>query len=680
MSVALLLFGCGSSESPFEQTAGSALGKSHCAGTPVASTKYKFESTGRTVVIDACPPGATGNLGLATRDAVTGKAVDFEDLRHDDATIFHDVKGTIGGKMEAFMDDRSGAVFDAHVWFRIDLGDAPEKEAELTDPVQSAQFGAKREARTRLAAHALAESIKWVPGLEVVTKVAAPVEYGAPVLRVRGSAAALHQIGKLPTVWRVMLENDSSQAHSADVYCTTETDDIDPLGIDGTGQTVAVLESSSPDSFLNLPNAVADANGCQPNPFYGGGRKKCHCPAGGISSHPRAMAGVIANSSTSFGGLADQATLLFANWGGCTTNGPDQFSSGLNWAVSNGARIISRSEGWPPPWESLDDGMQTSRDFLVDYTVSRSPYPFVAESTGNDAGFPSANVLRNGMVVGGGNETSGCNRGDVGFANTSWSNPNPAAYFKGFEVPHIVAIAANVDTAGPLLGQVDTTGGSSAATAQVAATVASLHEANSALRSWPEVVVPGLMVSANEDVDGVALNLHDDWDDRDGAGLLNAGSAYLTLNTSRKMNGGNSPEPRGHDYGGIAPSQTPAGTPYSEVWNARIDNGRTLRVAALLQSRPNCPSNPGCNEQYEGGVIGGCSATNICSANPYVIFSLEIWEGSTLHTLSFNASTSYQFASWQNTSGSTRTYQIRVTPLNYGGLTYTTWGMAWFEE
>ncbi|MBI3204791.1 MAG: hypothetical protein HYZ29_24865 [Myxococcales bacterium] len=103
VSVALLLFGCGSSESPFEQTAGSALGKSHCAGTPVASTKHKFESTGRTVVIDACPPGATGNLGLATRDAATGKAVDFEDLRGDDATIFHDVRGTIAGKMEAFM-------------------------------------------------------------------------------------------------------------------------------------------------------------------------------------------------------------------------------------------------------------------------------------------------------------------------------------------------------------------------------------------------------------------------------------------------------------------------------------------------------------------------------------------------------------------------------------------------
>ncbi|MBI3201128.1 MAG: hypothetical protein HYZ29_06250 [Myxococcales bacterium] len=675
----LSLLGCGSSESPFEQATGSALGKSHCAGTPVASTKHKFESTGRTVVIDACPPGSTGKVELAARDAATGKAVDFEDLRRDDAAVFHDVRGTIGGKMEAHMDQRPGAVFDAHVWFRIDLGDAPEKEAELADPVQSAQFAAKREARTRLAAHALAESVKWVPGLEVVTKVAAPVEYGAPVLRVRGSAAALHQVGKLSTVWRVMLESDASQTHSADFYCTTETDDIDPLGLDGTGQTVAVLERTSPDSVHNLPNAIGDANGCLPDPPFGP-RKKCHCPAGSRSAHPRLMAGMVANSSTSFGGLADQASLIFANWGGCTTNGPDQFSSGLNWAVSNGARIISRSEGWPPPWESLDDGMQTSRDFLVDYTISRSPYPFIAESTGNDAGYPSANVLRNGMVVGGGNETNGCSRSGVVFADTSWANPNPGASFKGFEVPHIVGIAANADSAGYDPGAVEATGGSSAAAAQVAATVASLHEANSALRSWPEVVVPGLMVSANEDVDGVSLNLHDDWDDRDGAGLLNASWAYLTLGTARKMNGGNSPEPRGHDYGGIAPSQTPPGTSYGEVWSARIDSGRTLRVAALLQSRPNCPSNPGCSEQFEGGVVGGCSATNICSANPYVIFSLEIWEGSTLHTLSFNAFTSYQFASWQNTSGSTKTYQIKITPWSYGGLSYTTWGMAWFEE
>lgn len=675
--MAVTALGCGAGETPDERSVGTALGKADCGGTPFKSTKHRFPSTGRLVILDVCAPGTTGKADVAARDANTGAPVDFEELRQEDARVFHDVRGTVDGPMASFMDQHPGAVFDAHVWFRIDLGDAPDKDAEVTDSTLSAQFSSKRESRTRVAAHALAASVSGVPGLEVVTNVAAPTEYGAPILRVRGTQAALYHVGKLPTVWRVMLESDAAQPHSADFYCTTETDDIDALGVDGTGQTVAILENTSPDSYLNLTNAIGDASGCQPDPSYGS-PKKCHCPSGTRSAHPRAMAGVVANSSTSFGGLADQASLIFANWGGCTTYGPDQFSSGLKWAVNN-ARIVSRSEGWPPPWESLDDGMQSSRDFLVDYTAAGSPYPFIVESTGNDQSFPSANVIRNGMVVGGGVESSGCNRAGVNFANTSWSNPNPAAPNMGFEVPHIVAIAANADTAGKDLNAVEQTGGSSAAAAQIAATVASLHEANSAIRSWPEVVVPGLMVSANEDVDGVLLNLHDAWDDRDGAGLLDAAGARLTLSSARKLNGGNSPEPRGHDYGGIYSAQTPPGTSYSEVWNARIDNSRTLRVAALLVSRPNCPSNPGCNEQLEGGVVGGCSASSICSANPYVIFALEIWEGSTLRAISVNSSTSYQFATWKNTSGTTKTYQIKITPYNYGGLPSTTWGMAWFE-
>ncbi len=623
-------------------------------------------------MIDACPPGGGGAVELAIRDSITGKAVDFEELRLDDAVVFHDVNGTIDGKLATLMDKHPGEVFDAHVWFRVDLSDAPDKEEEVGSATLTAQQAVKRETRTRLAAHAAAQAVASIPELEGVTKVWQPTEYGIPVLRVRGTVGALHQIGKLPSVWRVMLDSDAAKTHSADFYCTTRTSNIDPLGFDGSGQKVAILERGSPDSYLNLTNAVSDAGGCLPAPAFGTARKKCHCPSGNVSDHSRVMAGVVANSSTSFGGLADQATLLFANWEGCTSNGPDQFTSALNWATANGARIISRSEGWPVPWEIPDDRSQTSRDFLIDYKISVSPYPFFAQSTGNDPNYHVSNALRNGIVVGGGNETSGCDRTAVSFASTSYQNLLGA---QGLEVPHLVAIAANADTAGDDLGEVVLTGGSSAATAEVAATVASLHEANAALTSWPEVVVPGLMATADEDVDGVQLDLLDNWDDRDGAGLLNAHAAYLTLAASSKVNGGNPPSSRGHDYGTISPGTTPAGTPYTEVWNAVVGSGHALRVAALLQSRPNCPSNPGCNEP-----VGGCGAASICSANPYVIFTLEIWDGSTFVALSVNSNTSYQFVRYLNTSGVTKTYQIKITPHNYGGLATTTWGVAWHEE
>lgn len=66
-------------------------------------------------------------------------------------------------------------------------------------------------------------------------------------------------------------------------------------------------------------------------------------------------------------------------------------------------------------------------------------------------------------------------------------------------------------------------------------------------------------------------------------------------------------------------------------------------------------------------------------SNPYVIFALQVFDGSVLVGMAFNTSTSYQFVRVPNTSGSAKTYNIRLIPLNYNGLALTTWGLAWAE-
>jgi hypothetical protein len=675
--ICVAVIGCG--PQPSEQTSSSSAPLvAYCGGETLASLTHSFRSTGRKVIIDTCQTDGSGQPSFAVRDALTGQAVDLDVLGKDDSQVFHDVRGTIEGKAALALDAKPSEKFDAHVWFRIDLSDAPDKEVEVANPGLAVSAAASREGRTRGAATALVAKIGSISGLDVVTKTHVPVEYGVPVLRVRGTRDALYEVGKLPWVWRVMLTTDEVQTHSSDYYCTTGTSSLDALGKDGTGQTIAILEWDMVDSYLNLPTAVSDPNGCLPKPGYGTVRKKCHCPGGQYEQggHIRLMAGVAAGS-TSFGGIADEASLIFANWLGCATNGPDEFSSALNWATTNGARVISRSEGYPPPWESWDDGMQSSRDFLVDYKISVSPYPFVAESSGNDPAYPVSNPIRNGVVVAGADETNACSRSAVVSHNLSWSNPNGA---DGFEIPHLVAISVDVDSVGATQGQTEPTGGSSAATPQVAATVASLHEDTPSLKSWPEVVVPGLLVSANEDIDGTALRLNDGYDDRDGAGLLNGYLAWDTLTSARKVNGGNPSTSRGHDYGNISASATPPQTVYSEVWNATVGPYGTLRVAALLQSRPNCPANPGCNESSGGTPTGGCTAANICSANPYVHFSLQLHEFGYIRASSENSYTSYQFIRFVNERGYSRTFQVKLVPINYNGLSGTTWGVAWSQE
>jgi hypothetical protein len=212
--------------------------------------------------------------------------------------------------------------------------------------------------------------------------------------------------------------------------------------------------------------------------------------------------------------------------------------------------------------------------------------------------------------------------------------------------------------------------GTSSSAAQLSGIVASLQELNPNLTVYWEPTVPGLMVSANENVDeyygGVwPLSVsNDNFDDKDGAGLVNAYEASIVLTPTAKRDGGQSTSSRGHDYGGVDTTTWPEGTWYSEIYNAYVPNGATLRAAAQIDSIPTCGT--------------PATATN-CSANPYPKFYLYIYDPAVGQYLtgSVNSFQNYQFASWKNTSGSAKTLQIKLQMWLWSGLSSSFFGLAW---
>ncbi|MBK7578666.1 MAG: S8/S53 family peptidase [Myxococcales bacterium] len=642
-----------------------------CKGPALLTTPHVFENINRTVVIQTCN-SVDGVSRFAVTDE-TGSTADFEELERLDALAFHNVNASMRGALRAALDSDSGREIKVQIWFRPDVIDDVPKEETVGEGLE-AQEQAKRESKVFAKANDVLDRLGKIPGLELLSGTAGFSEYGPPVILARGSRNALDQAGMADEVWEIVPVEETWKPGTTNYFFTTNDVWLDYAGHDGTGQTVAILEFVRPDSSLNLPGWPSGS--CAPDSGFGTSRL-CHCPGGARGSHARQMMGIVRASSGAlwFEGMADEVSTIAANTdGGCTTNGPDAFSSALNWATSNGARVISCSDQMGP--DPLVDAFQSSRDRLYDYKASVSPYPFIAVIAGNaNAGSKVMSRPRNGVSVGSAQENSGSDRNSVVMAaHSSDLNPNGAT---GFEVPHLVAIGSNVDSAGKALNSTDTgLTGTSVAAPQVAGVVAGLHEFNPTLKSWPEVVIPGLLASGDEDVDGTPLNLHDGVDDSDGAGLLNASLAAGVLGAGSKRDGNNPAAVQGHDFGSMWEVTTPTYTVYSEKWNASVAPGKVLRAAAFFQSRPTCPANPGCSSP---GGFSGCTASQVCSANPFVIFSLQVYDGTTLVAASNSTSNNYQFVRVPNNGGGVKTYNIRLIPLNYSGLPGTTWGVAWAE-
>lgn len=618
--------------------------KIDCAGELEPAGQLKFESLGATARSYLCRPRGSHALKRLWVDEA-GEAVDLDDLRVRDAREFASKHAKLDPALrERLRVARSPEKVLADVWFFHD-DRQPPKEELLASPELRARVIEERNARHRDLARRLERDAEALRGsVAFVAQGPAGHETPAPFVTVRATADALRQLGALDYVAAIHLsaEGVEESPMSDDFFSLIQMDPVRLLGFDGTGIVVAHSEGASVDSWLQLDGSA----GCT--------AAKCACvDAPHKNSHPRKSMGVIRNTASVHQGVASGATVISANHdpegnNGCT------FANAVTWAANMGATVINRS--------ATTSGSSAR---YLDYLTRNYPYPFVTASVGND-GTPTTlagSTLRNGMVVGGAVDYNGPARGDA------LVYPNRAKNHGAWELPHIVAPTGRIATANVNAGDPPSTfSGTSAAAPIIAGIAATLQEANPSIKHWPEVMFAGLMVSADEDVDGHAwaLNLNDNIDDSDGVGLVHADNALAVLQSGAKRNGGNTAQATGHDYGNISTFAVDSNGVYTEKWYASSAHGETLRVAAILFSTPSCT------------VTSGVAS---CPSDPFPLFTLSVRDLSTNTTrTSAITAQNYQYVAWKNASGASKTYEISLIVNNWQGLSSTSFGAAWMSS
>ena len=617
-----------------------------------------------------------------TVDVTRGVLEDPETLRRDDALAFK----TVHYSLDAALRNRVASArpeerVQVALWFAVPRGDldalAAGAEGGAADALQQAARE-ELEQRLRERAIALRERLHQIPGVVVLSKVDTILRFGAPYIRMEAPVAALEAVGELPGVVWIGEKERFSPPSSEAYFQGTVTDWLHAAGGDGSFRRVAILEEGSPDYWGNLSGALAGS--CGSSGYF------CHCPWGPANSHSRQVMSVVRSLNLTFGGIAKSGLTISANtdWtneGTCDVYAGSNFASAIEWAIENSARIINWSEG--SGHNSPSNPGQNILDRYLDYIASTWPYPFIAISAHNTGITTTPHTwVRNATVVGGSKDQGTPQRTDDGLYNIAANNgspsknPNPSGGANpenGWELPHLVAPAVNIHVSGNTYLGDQVVSGNSVSTPQVAGIVAGLHELNANLINRPWVTFAGLLASANRNAD-VALGgawplaLNDYFDDFDGAGEVNAFAALAVLQSSSKKDGNQQESTVGHDYGTMTSTNPPQGTYYSEVWNASVNGGDTLRVVAHLQATAQCGTDP--DSQYRCDDAG-------TGDSKFPLYFLYIFDGQTIAGQSFSSENNYQIASVINGGGSPKTFQIKLYISHWKGISSTPWGLAW---
>lgn len=287
-------------------------------------------------------------------------------------------------------------------------------------------------------------------------------------------------------------------------------------GYDGTGVTVAILESGNVDtnnSYLNHASTALVA-------------------AAGVQDHTTRVASNVASFHNTYTGMAPGATILSAGNSDSTQSGA---VFALRWAsVDQSVSIVNYSGGFDSA-----DGELRWIDRAFDYWA-RQEFVFVTQAAGNSGSFvTSPGRGWNVFTVGAYNDQN----------NTDWSDDDmraASAYInpcgspgdcEGREKPEVVAVGDSVRAVG-VNNVASTASGTSYAAPQVAGLAALLIDRSSALELWPEAIRAIIMASATHNIEGRSIiRFYDPTDIRDGAGAINASLADITAQTRGTLTG-----------------------------------------------------------------------------------------------------------------------------------------------
>jgi hypothetical protein len=646
-----------------------------CTGHVSFAGRDHLHYIGRRLDVYTCVPLRDDAPWVVAYDAETGERVDRRALKDADLDALR-AGSRLHHTLLAMLDELGpDDMVDVVIWLRLDTRDLPDELEQIEDPDVGVAVRDEREQRMRASVLELVEELDRLEGTEHDANLDAS-QIGIPAFFARVPKRHLATVGELSGVNLVMPGSPDVEpeldGHPTETYFESDVAWAHhSLNYTGSDIKVAVYEWR-PDSYWNLPG-IAPGN-CEAE----GGTALCHCPAGPTTAHARHVTGVIRNSVTSFGGIAPDATTIFANIDlqspTCTDHGLDTWASALNWATHQGATVVN-----------ISLGVNVERHWMFwDYKAATWPFPTVAGSAGNlkaedPDDLPVSKSLRNGIVVGNANDHDLDYSVDTRHDVVMWPLSRWANIEGHGELPHIVAPGTYVATAGFEPSAVDWRIGTSYSAPQVSAAAACIQEQNPDLKMRPHVIISGLMVGADINADEATggvwpLDLeavNDEGallDHRDGAGLMNMDATRLTLDADSKKSPTDPPSPVGHWPSGLMTAQqTPGGTCHVAKWNVLVPPGTTLRAHSMLMSDPNC----------DGQKVGTHSDPG-CTGNPYPESSLILLDTSdTVVKSSARTDQNWQFLSIENTGSQDEEYKLQICITDWNGIESRIYAISW---
>ncbi|MCX9011788.1 MAG: S8 family serine peptidase [Candidatus Methanoperedens sp.] len=243
-----------------------------------------------------------------------------------------------------------------------------------------------------------------------------------------------------------------------------------------------------------------------------------------IGFHPTAVAGIIASTHTTYKGIAYKGPALLS--GNANSWWDSDLMAATDWAVANGARVLSNS------WGADNGGVLSPLAYYYDWLVYNYGVTVVF-AAGNDASarvYDPA-VAYNVIAVGSFSDSnSGWNWWDDNMSSFS-SYLDPPSTDR--EEPDVAAPGEDIistTTAPPWTGNVGS--GTSYAVPHVSGLASLLINKTPALAVWPEAVRAIIMASADHNIEGSSR-----LSDKDGAGGINALEAYKIASTATKWGG-----------------------------------------------------------------------------------------------------------------------------------------------